>query len=425
MFDRLKNSLTDDAERKIVAYLEERKQEIFDFTCELIRTPSVNPPGNEVAVSEVLTRRLQKLGVKETQIAAMDPQRPNVLAHVRGKDDGPSIMLSGHIDTKPPGNLAEWKTDPFEPTVVEGKLIGLGSGDMKAAVAAMVYAAGALNEVGDIPGRLSLALTADEENGSLYGSKWLAAKGYIDADVCVIGEPAGVLREWESIHLVSRGAALFKVVVYGTQMHSSISDQLPGVNATLKMAELAIKMQRELRRYLTFEEHPYCLLGPTVNVGVTASAGVAYGVFPGRAEFASDVRTVPGMTEEQVKADVQRFLDDAMTADPDLRAELDWYLMVEATEIDGANPVVASLVSAAKSVLGESPQLSAFPGATDAAYIQNAAGVPCIASFGPGMLPSAHSPNEAMNADGAVEAAVIYALASVRYLRSQFRGSQS
>ncbi len=423
MFDRLKNSLTDETELKIVAYLEERKQDIFDFTCELIRTPSVNPPGNEVAVSEVLTRRLQKLGVKETQIAAMDPQRPNVVAHVRGKDDGPSIMLSGHIDTKPPGNLAEWKTDPFEPTVVNGKLIGLGSGDMKAAVAAMVYAAGALNDVGGIPGRLSLALTADEENGSLYGSKWLAAEGYIDADVCVIGEPAGVLREWESLHLVSRGAALFKVVVYGTQMHSSISDQLPGVNATLKMAELAIKMQRELRGYLTFDEHPYCHLGPTVNVGVTASAGVTYGVYPGRAEFASDVRTLPGMTEEQVKADVQRFLDDAMAADPELRAELDWYLMVEATEIDGTNPVVASLVSAAESVLGETPKLSAFPGATDAAYIQNAAGVPCIASFGPGMLPRAHSPNEAMNADGAVEAAVIYALASVRYLRNQRRGS--
>jgi len=423
VFDRLRNSLTDETERRIVAYLEKHKQEIFDFTCELIRTPSVNPPGNEVAVSEMLTKRLQKLGVKEIQVVAMDAQRPNVVAHVRGTDDGPSIMLSGHIDTKPPGNLAEWKTDPFEPTVVDGKLIGLGSGDMKAAVAAMVYAAGALNEVGGIPGRLSLALTADEENGSIYGSKWLAAEGHIDADVCVIGEPAGVLREWESLHLVSRGAALFKVVVYGTQMHSSISDQLPAVNATLKMAELAIKMQRQLRDYLTYSEHPYCHLGPTVNVGVTASAGVTYGVFPGRAEFASDVRTVPGMTEEQVKADVQRFLADAMAADPQLRAELDWYLMVEATEIDGSNPVVASLISAAESVLGETPKLSAFPGATDAAYIQNAAGVPCIASFGPGMLPKAHSPNEAMNVDGAVEAAVIYALASVRYLRSQRRGN--
>lgn len=419
MFEGITDRLSSDAERHVARYIAERADEIFEFTCDLIRTPSVNPPGDEVAVSQAIMDRLAQLGVTDAQIAACEPHRPNVMAHVGGTSPGRTLMLSGHIDTKPPGNLAKWNTDPFEPTVIDGKLIGLGSGDMKAAIAAMVYAAAALNDLGEFPGKLSLALTADEENGSRVGSKWLAAEGYIDADVCVIGEPAGVHEEWESIHLVSRGAALFKVVVLGTQMHSSISDQLPGVNATLKMAELALKMQRELRDYLTFDEHPYCRFGPTVNVGVMASAGVTYGVYPGRAEFASDVRTVPGMTEEQVQADIQRFLDDAMAADPELHATLEWNLMVGATEIDGAHPVVQALAGASASVLGRTPRLDAFPGATDAAYIQVAAGVPCIASFGPGMLPHAHSPNESMNATGAAEAAMIYALSSLRYLIDQ------
>ena len=419
MFEGITDRLASDAERHVARYIAERADEIFEFTCDLIRTPSVNPPGDEVAVSGVIMERLAQLGITDAQIAACEPTRPNVMAHVGGTSPGRTLMLSGHIDTKPPGNMAEWRTDPFEPTVVDGKLIGLGSGDMKASIAAMVYAAAALKDLGEFPGKLSLALTADEENGSRVGSKWLAAEGYIDADVCVIGEPAGVHEEWESIHLVSRGAALFKVVVLGTQMHSSISDQLPAVNATLKMAELALKMQRELRDYLTFDDHPYCRFGPTVNVGVTASAGVTYGVYPGRAEFASDVRTVPGMTEEQVKADVQRFLDDAMAADPELHATLEWYLMVGATEIDGEHPVVQALAGASASVLGRTPRLDAFPGATDAAYIQVAAGVPCIASFGPGMLPHAHSPNESMNATGAAEAAMIYALSSLRYLVDQ------
>ena len=419
MFEGITDRLASDAERHVARYIAERADEIFEFTCDLIRTPSVNPPGDEVAVSGVIMERLAQLGITDAQIAACEPTRPNVMAHVSGTSPGRTLMLSGHIDTKPTGNMAEWRTDPFEPTVVDGKLIGLGSGDMKASIAAMVYAAAALKDLGEFPGKLSLALTADEENGSRVGSKWLAAEGYIDADVCVIGEPAGVHEEWESIHLVSRGAALFKVVVLGTQMHSSISDQLPAVNATLKMAELALKMQRELRDYLTFDDHPYCRFGPTVNVGVTASAGVTYGVYPGRAEFASDVRTVPGMTEEQVKADVQRFLDDAMAADPELHATLEWYLMVGATEIDGEHPVVQALAGASASVLGRTPRLDAFPGATDAAYIQVAAGVPCIASFGPGMLPHAHSPNESMNATGAAEAAMIYALSSLRYLVDQ------
>ena len=166
----------------------------------------------------------------------------------------------------------------------------------------MIYAAAALRDLGDFPGKLVAG--AHRRRGERVAARLEVARrarGYIDADVCVIGEPAGVHEEWESIHLVSRGAALFKVVVLGTQMHSSISDQLPAVNATLKMAELALKMQREVRDYLTFDDHPYCRLGPTVNVGVMAQGGVTYGVFPGRAEFATDIRTVPGMTEEQVE----------------------------------------------------------------------------------------------------------------------------
>ncbi len=418
LFDGIGQRLDTAAQQQVAAFIAAHADEIFDFTCELIRTPSVNPPGDEVPVSRVILDRLAVLGIDDCSIAACDPTRPNVIAHVTGTTPGPTLMLSGHIDTKPAGNMDEWNTDPWEPTVIGDQLYGLGSGDMKAAIAAMIYAAAALRDLGAFPGKLSLALTADEENGSQLGAKWLATEGYIDADVCVIGEPAGVHEEWESIHLVSRGAALFKVIVLGTQMHSSISDQLPAVNATLKMAELALKMQRELRDYLTFDEHEYCRYGPTVNVGVMAQAGVTYGVFPGRAEFATDVRTVPGMTEEQVKADVQRFLDDAIAADSELNATLDWYLMVGATEIDGSHRIVQSLVDASQKVLERTPRLDAFPGATDAAYIQVAAGVPCIASFGPGFLPRAHSPNESMHRDGAAEAAMIYALSALDYLNT-------
>lgn len=418
MFGDLESRLKTDAERRVAAYIASRSGEILEFACDLIRTPSVNPPGNEVAVSKVIMARLAKLGIDDARVLGVKDDRPNVMAKIEGSRPGRTMMLSGHIDTKPAGNMDEWRTDPWEPTIRDGKLIGLGSGDMKAAIAAMTYAAAALKDLGEFPGRLSLALTADEENGSVYGSKWLAAEGHLDADVCVIGEPAGVIDEWESIHLVSRGCALFKIVVLGTQMHSSISDQLPGVNATIKMSELAIKMQRELRGYLTFDDHEYCRMGPTVNVGVMSQSGVTYGVYPGRAELASDIRTIPGMTEEQVKADIQRFLDDAMAADPDLHATLEWHLMVGATEIDGADPVVSHLSDAAEAVLGRRPRLDAFPGATDAAFIQTAAGIPCIASFGPGMLPRAHSPNEDMNASGAAEAAMIYALSALRYLSS-------
>lgn len=406
-------------ERSVREFLASRGDEVLAFARRLVATPSANPPGDEREVADLVTSQLAALGITDVERCGAQPERPNLLVDVSAGRPGPRLMLSGHLDTKPAGDMDAWETDPWDPVLRDGDLIGLGSGDMKAAVAGMVYAAGALAAVGDFPGTLTLALTADEEAGSVLGSKWLAENGKLSADVCVIGEPSGILEEWEAIHLVSRGAALFKVNVFGTQMHSSISDRIHGVNATVKMAGLIQRMDRELFDYLTFAPHPLCPTGPTVNVGVMAEAGVYYGVYPGNAQFACDLRTLPGMEEERLKVDIQRFLDDAMADDPELRAELQWELMVPATEIDADHPVVAELQRAAEDVLGHVPALDAFPGATDAAHIHLGGGIPCVAAFGPGMLPRAHSPNEYMAAAGAAQAAEIYGLAAARYLGGQ------
>ena len=405
------------------AYLDGRDREVLELARDLIRTPSPNPPGDERAVADLVTERLQALGIDDITRVGAQEERPNVLARVKGNAPGQTLVLSGHIDTKPAGDMDAWETDPWDPVLRDGHLIGLGSGDMKAAVAGMMYAAAALHHAQrsgsadeGFAGELLLVFTADEEAGAVFGSKWLAENGYLQADAAIIGEPSGITAEWQSVHLVSRGAALFKVALTGTQMHSSISDRIPGINATVKMARLIDRMDRELLSYLTYDQHPLCPTGPTVNVGVMAEAGVFYGVYPGNAEFACDVRTLPGMTEESLKADIGRFLDDARADDPDLRAELDWFLTVPPVEIDADHPVVGALVEAGREVLGTAPDLDAFPGATDAPYFQLTAGIPTVAAFGPGMLPRAHSPNEYMDADGAALSASIYALAALHYL---------
>lgn len=406
-------------EQAALEFLDGREAEALEFARDLIRTPSPNPPGDESAVADLVTRKLESFGIGEISRLGAEPNRPNLIARVAGGSPGRRLMLSGHLDTKPAGDMDAWSTDPWDPVVEDGKLTGLGSGDMKSALAGMVYAAAAIRSLDEFPGELVLALTADEEAGSQLGSKWLAEEGHLAADVAVIGEPSGIQREWEAIHLISRGAALFKIKVGGTQMHSSISDRIKGVNATVQMAKLIQRMDEGLFDYLTFEDHPLCPTGPTVNVGVMAQAGVFYGVYPGQAEFACDLRTIPGMDEATLKADIRRFLDDAMSDEPDLDAELVWELMVPATEIGPEEPVVGALQKAAKSVLGFEPALDAFPGATDAPHFQLTAGIPCVAAFGPGMLPRAHSPNEHMAAEGAVQSAKIYALATIKYLEEQ------
>ncbi len=404
------------SEQQVLAFLEETAQEQLEFARELIATPSPNPPGDERAVAAVTRKRLEQLGITEVSEYAQVEERPNLVARIRGAGEGPTLVLSGHLDTKPAGDMERWETDPWDPVIRDGDLYGLGSGDMKVAVAAMVYAAAAVSRVKGWSGDLQLVFTADEEAGSNLGSKWMAENGYLEGDAAIIGEPCGVVSEWENIGVVSRGAALVKIEVVGTQMHSSVSDRFDPTNATVEMAWLIQRMHNQMKSYLTFEPHHLGGSGPTVNVGVMAEAGVFYGVYPGNGWFACDIRLVPGMTLEGVTADLQRFLDDAMADNPRLDARLVVEGGIPATEIAFDHPVVSAIQHATSQVLGKQLEPAIFPGATDSYSFQAIAGIPSVAAFGPGYLPRAHAPNEHLAASGVYEAARIYALSALRYL---------
>ena len=379
-------------------------------------TPSPNPPGDERAVTALVRERLRDFDVTDVRVLEAAPSRPNLLVRIPGDGPGPTLILSGHTDTKPAGDMARWETDPWDPVISGDELHGLGSGDMKGAVAAMVYSAIALARSGGWPGELQLVLTADEEAGSSLGSRWLAQEGHLVGDAAIIGEPCGVVKEWESIGVVSRGSALVDIDVVGTQMHSSVSDRFDPVNATVEMAWLITRMADEFYNDLTYTPYHLDGSGPTVNVGVMADAGVFYGVYPGNATFSSDIRLVPGMTESSVTSDLRRFLDRAMAANPKLSAEVRMVGFSEATEIAVDHPVVLALQRASRQVLGRTVDPAMFPGATDALSFQGKAGIPTVAAFGPGLVPRAHAPNERMAAGGVNQAAKIYALAALDYL---------
>ena len=406
----------------ICDWLDRHRDQLLGFAAKLVATPSPNLPGDERAVVEVILAEMERLGLKGAEIVAKEEHRPNVIFRLPGRRDGPTLMLAGHTDTKPVGEPGEWKTDPYEPVVSDGKLYGLGSTDMKGAVAAMVYAAAALDSgQADLAGDLLLVLVADEEYDMKCGSYYLATECELRADVALIGEPSGIDgEEFEYLPILSRGISCFKVRVRGTQMHSSLSDRLPSVNASVKLAQVLTRMDRELE--LTFPTHPLCDR-PTVNLGVALAGGVNYGVFPGLAEFKVDIRTLPGMSRDQLERDVQAFLDGLRREDPSLDVEMefehspmDW---MGPTEVPQDHPLVGVLLDTSQKVLGRRPKLSAFPGGTDAINFHGIAGIPTIPSLGPGWLPLAHGPNECVGVEGIVQAAKIYALSTEVYLSAQ------
>ena len=405
----------------VMSFLNDKREELLEFTSDLIATPSMNPPGDERAMAKAVIQRLNALGLKGAEVKAKAPERPNVLHQLNGDPNGNTLMYTGHLDTKPIGDRTQWKTDPLRGEIVDDRLYGLGSGDMKAAIAAMVYAAAALH-TRDVPlgGNLLLAFTADEEAGSAYGADYLVEEQLVQANAAVLGEPSGIHDEWEHLCLISRGNCCFRVKVQGTQMHSSISDILPSVNASAEMARVLLRMQKDLPSRIHFTPHPLCSQGTTLNVGVMVKGGVFYGVYPGLAEFACDLRTLPGMTQDGVRKDIEAFLDELRREDPQLKVQFDFEPLplgwIEPSEFPSEHPLVVAMQTAAEQVLGCRPPLGVIPGTTDAPKLQFGLGIPTIPAFGPGRLPLAHSPNEYISVSSPLQAAQIYALGALEYL---------
>jgi acetylornithine deacetylase/succinyl-diaminopimelate desuccinylase-like protein len=410
---------------KLETFLDDTRDQLTQLIIDLVSIDSQIPPySDERKIAAFLSETISGLGLGDTEVIAAAPDRPNLITRVRGSGGGPTLMLNGHLDTKPVGDARVlWRSDPLVPELRDGRLYGLGTSDMKGAVAAMVFAAAALRYTGaPLGGDVVLAFTADEEAGSSFGAQYLAPR-LTGIDACLIGEPCGIDNDWQGVCLVSRGVCGFRIRVRGTQTHSSLSDRMPSVNASLVMAELLLAIKTELE--LEFTPHPYGGVTPTLNPGVLVDGGVYFGVVPGLAEFACDLRTLPGMDEAGVRRSVDRWLDGRRRADPALDVEVEFepgLTWVPPAELAAVHPLVAAACESVYGVLGRTPPLAVFPGGTDAPWYERA-GIPTLPSLGPGWLSCCHGPNEFVTLEAVHDAARVYARTAARYCRPRDTGS--
>ncbi len=251
------------------------------LTAELVAIDSVNPglaPGapGEAAIVEHLAHRLRRSGF-ETHVVTPPghPDRPSLVAVGPHGASGPTVVLTGHVDTVGVDGMA----DPFTPTVTDDRMAGRGTSDMKAGVASMVVAAEALAAAGT-PGRVVLALVADEEDASLGTEAVLAALPGLGVrpDVAVIGEPT-----WLAPTASLRGYALVEVVLEGRAAHSSQPEL--GVNAVTHLGRLLAAV----------EARHHDLPDPRGSLMVTvATGGDSPFVLARSARAVVERRTVPG-----------------------------------------------------------------------------------------------------------------------------------
>lgn len=357
----------------------------------LIAAPSPNPPGDERAVAAVIRDALPGLGLPPATVFGKSAERPNLLVRIDG--DGPRLMLAGHMDTMPPGNLGSWQTDPYRLERADGRLAGLGVADMKSGLVAALHAASRLVRDPSWSGALDLLFVADEENCSDYGMKWLGTQGLLAADAAVILEPGGGpdCRSWERLFIAQRGSAVADLVARGQPGHSAA--QIPAEDRAGVALARAMTALADARLFADVR-HPVDGTSPTVNIGTMVSGGITPFMHPETLAATVEVRVIEGMTMAEVHAAIRRVLAQAgLAGRVDVVAAaspLDWVPPSPAVR-DGR--LLAAATAAWRSVLGREPASGVLLGVTDSSWL-SLAGIPTLPALGCGSLAVAHQPNE-------------------------------
>ncbi len=192
-------------------------QGALELAQELIRRRSVTP--EDAGCQDLIAARLAVAGFK------CEPMRFGDVSNLwaRRGTGRPLLCFAGHTDVVPTGPLSEWHSDPFTPTLRDGKLYGRGAADMKSSIAAFVVAAEAfVKERPAHEGSIAFLLTSDEEGPALDGTvkvvETLQRRGET-MDYCVVGEPTSVDALGDTLKNGRRGSLSGRLTVRGIQGH--------------------------------------------------------------------------------------------------------------------------------------------------------------------------------------------------------------
>ncbi|MDP1899027.1 MAG: M20 family metallopeptidase [Rubrivivax sp.] len=360
------------------------------LTQALVRANTVNPPGLEDLCTTQLADLLSAAGFACRSVE-FAPRRSSLVARIGGRPDRAPLCFTGHVDVVPLG-AAPWQHDPFGAEIVDGRLYGRGSSDMKSGVAAFTAAAIAQSDRLRDSAGLSLIITAGEETGCegafhLVGhDETRALIG--NAGALVVGEPTG-----NAPLLGHKGAFWLEASVSGTTAHGSMPEH--GDNAVYKMARAALALEA-----FRFDIAAHPLMGtPTLNVG-TAQGGININSVPDAAMLGIDIRSVAGQDHRHVLQCLCRVLGPQVN----FRTLLD----VASVYTEPGDPWMQRVFARCQARSGQTPQPRTVSYFTDAAALRGPLGMPPTVILGPGIAAMAHQTDEYCPVEAITEAVAIY-----------------
>lgn len=359
--------------------------------------------GVEDAAAGYLAERFERLGIPTLVRREPGGRRFNVVARLgQGK---PTLMLNGHMDVVPPGDLKRWSTPPFAPSVVDGYLFGRGACDAKGGLGCMAAAFERLWKEGahrSQHGSILFVAVGGEETGGT-GIACELESG-LTADAAVVAEPTQCIP-----HTAHKGRFSLRITVEGKPAHAS--NPAAGVNAISGMMRLLPYIE-QVHEALQQKSHP--LLGPAASTVTRIEGGSAVNVVPDRCSVWVDRRLLPGETPEAALAEYDQAIAAARQAHPDLQVSREMFDVALPAETQDAK-LAALFEAEASRVLGRPVQAAGFHATCDMAHLVHDGGIPTLI-FGPGDLAWAHQYDERVAVSELYQAAEVYYRAARRWL---------
>jgi len=378
------------------------REDAVRLTQEIVRVPSV--VGDEGELSDALTARMERMDYDEVYQQDALPGRRNVIGVVDSGRPGPTLVLTGHIDTKPV--CVGWDEDPYSGKIADGRLHGHAVMDMKAGIGGIVAAGDALARCRDRwSGKVLVAGVVDHMGDQIGAIRFFEEH---EADLCILAELTDL-----DIYLGHRGRLYWDITAYGRSAHTCRRHD--AVNAVARMAPLIEEIET-LRLMPEVPDWVAELVGPELYTAV----GRVYGglppggpsMIPDECTIRVDSRPHPGMGEEPVRTALQERIDVVAARFPDTRYEMVLADRKDSYLIERDHPLVEAVDAACHEVLGRPPRYSAGSWLADTASFGNL--VPTVI-FGPGHDP-VYTPNESLAVGDIERAAEIYTLTTVRLL---------
>jgi succinyl-diaminopimelate desuccinylase len=414
-------SLTDRLDEAVVA----RRDDLIALTQDLIRIPTLNPPGdNYLEICEYLDRRLGAQGFQTELVRAFGAPgdsdkhpRWNIVARREGAYRGECVHFNSHIDVVEVGR--GWTTDPFGGELKDGKIYGRGACDMKGGLAASIIAAEAFLAIcPDFAGAIEISGTADEESGGFGGVAYLAEKGYFSPERVqhvIIPEPLNKDR----ICLGHRGVWWAEIETHGEIAHGSMP--FLGDCAVRHMGAVVAEMETSLFPALAQKRTDM----PVVPDGAKQSTLNINSIHGGEDEQDDDYTGLPApcvpdscrmvidrrfLIEEdidEVREEVMQILRTVAERRATFRYDVTELHRVLPTMTEKSAPVVQVVAKAIADTMGREAEYVVSPGTYDQKHIDRIGKLKNCIAYGPGILDLAHKPDEYVGVDDMLDSAKV------------------